>query len=955
MPPFNWQLINVMICLATAGISLGLAFHALRHQQVQGARWFAAMVLSAAWVAFSYAFEAAAGNDLAAYITFSKIEYLGLTFLPVAWLGFALTFSDRSVLLAWRKVIALSIIPAVTVALAWTNDWHGLIWQATQFDFSAQPPIFVAEYGLGFWVYTIYAYLLYMGGSLILIRVALRNWTLYRTQSLMILIGTSIPWIGNLSEIVDFSPVPGLYLHALYLGLCMISLAFALFRLHLLDIMPLAHDVILNNVPDGVLVVDTHNRIVMLNRTVQDYLGIRGKPPIGQRLEDVFAQFADEIAVTVGVINDSMERQLGDRIIDIRVSPVYDHRHKLRGRLFIFHDVTAQAQGDRIRREQQILADTLREIGNMLNSTLDLDRVLTLLVQSVGRVVPHDRADVMLLEADGSTAYIRQQHPLSDRPGSLKFDYHQFPVWQQAAAGEPVIVPDTRAYPGWQQIEADQPIGSYASAPIRVEGHLVGFINLIHHIPGAFTSAIADRLQIFADQAALAVQNAHLYEQVRQQAGELNRRVTSLTLIRQVYEDMGYNSQQQSLFEIALDAAMRLCLADGAYVAMLDGVTLKPAHWLGRYSQEALTHLLQQQEGIVGQVLAEKQPLWWCAEKWHSEAPQSDSMQRQPIVSALNLTQAQFALPLMLGESTRTPLLVGIIVLETKYPERFTENTFQLLELLTARLSAGLENAQLIEAVQQHATELESLYLRVSDLEKIKSDMIRIAAHDLKNPLSAMMGYLEMLKDEDPDTPLQEHEHMHDAMRASAQRMLQIITDILSLDRIEHMAQQPAQACDLTAMMHEITAEFRDQAGRKQQKFEVTLPKSACTVKGDLAQLREAAANFISNAIKYTPDGGCIRVHLEAVQGKAHLEVIDTGYGIPENQQAKMFQPFFRARMRETMDIEGTGLGLHLTKNIIERSGGRLIFRSVYKEGSTFGFELPLAEVPLLFPPEVTP
>ena len=110
---------------------------------------------------------------------------------------------------------------------------------------------------------------------------------------------------------------------------------------------------------------------------------------------------------------------------------------------------------------------------------------------------------------------------------------------------------------------------------------------------------------------------------------------------------------------------------------------------------------------------------------------------------------------------------------------------------------------------------------------------------------------------------------------------------------------------------------------------------------GDPAQLREAIDNLIGNAIKYTPDNGAVRVRLEQNAGRVIFEVKDNGLGIPDDQQERLFQPFFRASNAKASTIEGTGLGLHLVKNIIERHGGKMRFKSVVGQGSLFGFELP--------------
>ena len=114
---------------------------------------------------------------------------------------------------------------------------------------------------------------------------------------------------------------------------------------------------------------------------------------------------------------------------------------------------------------------------------------------------------------------------------------------------------------------------------------------------------------------------------------------------------------------------------------------------------------------------------------------------------------------------------------------------------------------------------------------------------------------------------------------------------------------------------------------------------------GDPMLLYEAISNIIGNAIKYTPKAGTVHVWLTVEGQSACVRVHDNGYGIPEEQQERLFSPFYRVQTEETQEIEGTGLGLHLVKNIIERHNGNMVFSSVYGEGSTFGFNLPLMKV----------
>jgi signal transduction histidine kinase len=146
----------------------------------------------------------------------------------------------------------------------------------------------------------------------------------------------------------------------------------------------------------------------------------------------------------------------------------------------------------------------------------------------------------------------------------------------------------------------------------------------------------------------------------------------------------------------------------------------------------------------------------------------------------------------------------------------------------------------------------------------------------------------------------------------------------------------------MVEMTERTCLEAGDNAGRKQQTLESDISHDQLLVQADPAQIHEAMINLIDNAIKYTPDGGRVVVRVCRENHYARFEVQDNGYGIPEGMQGRLFEPFYRAKSKETIAIDGTGLGLHLVRNIIERYGGSMIVHSVYGEGSTFGFLLPV-------------
>lgn len=275
--------------------------------------------------------------------------------------------------------------------------------------------------------------------------------------------------------------------------------------------------------------------------------------------------------------------------------------------------------------------------------------------------------------------------------------------------------------------------------------------------------------------------------------------------------------------------------------------------------------------------------------------------------------------------------LMGItFVCESRFERHFLPNEITLARSLAAQAAVALK----------HAT----LYQNIKDLEQVKSEMIRMASHDLRNPLTQIMGYLGLLSKTlgDKLSP-QEITFMENAKRGT-ERMDGLLTDILNLEKIESQRETAWQDVAIVGILSDVVDSLRAQAEFKNQTYTSSLPDEDFVVKGSDTQLKQAFTNFVGNAIKYTPEEGTIQVHSEIKDSRFYFEVQDDGYGIPEERQEHLFERFYRAHTPGTEHIEGTGLGLSLVKSVIERHGGEVWFRSEVDVGSTFGFWLPLTK-----------
>lgn len=229
------------------------------------------------------------------------------------------------------------------------------------------------------------------------------------------------------------------------------------------------------------------------------------------------------------------------------------------------------------------------------------------------------------------------------------------------------------------------------------------------------------------------------------------------------------------------------------------------------------------------------------------------------------------------------------------------------------------------------------------ELSQLKTRMIRMASHDLKNPLSRVLAYGTMIQDDVADTmlPTQGRKFVGHMVKAG-EEMQNIINDILTLEQLRS-GTMPVEPMSLEPLIDNVLERHKVDLQEHQQKLVTVYADNLPPVLGNPRQLAQAVTNLIGNAIKYTPNGGTITLRLVDAGEFVRFSVQDTGYGISREAQAKLFQEFYRVRTQATAHIHGTGLGLSLVKSVIDAHNGRIWVESEEGVGSVFSFELPVA------------
>jgi len=238
----------------------------------------------------------------------------------------------------------------------------------------------------------------------------------------------------------------------------------------------------------------------------------------------------------------------------------------------------------------------------------------------------------------------------------------------------------------------------------------------------------------------------------------------------------------------------------------------------------------------------------------------------------------------------------------------------------------------------------------LSHLERVRTDFVANVTHELRSPLSSILGYAETLADQ-PELPADAKDHLERILR-NARRLDDIVRDLIELSRLEHATAPQAVATDVRALVREVVDAALDQAEAKGLALSVEVDGLPPRLLVDPGLVHQAVANLIDNAVKYTPAGGRVAVSgrmLQAPrQGRELLElsVADTGPGIAPEHLARIFERFYRVDTARSRALGGTGLGLAIVKHAAALHGGRVRVESVVGQGSTFRVELAAAPAP---------
>jgi GAF domain-containing protein len=471
---------------------------------------------------------------------------------------------------------------------------------------------------------------------------------------------------------------------------------------------------------------------------------------------------------------------------------------------------------------------------------------------------------------------------------------------------------------------------SILSVPMLRDGQPIGVISVGRAEARPFPDEQVELLKTFADQALIAIENVRLFKELQARTNELTRSVDQLTALGEISQAVSSTLDVETVLQTIVSRASQLAGADGCAIYEYDDATeafhIRATHNLDPVLVGTLRAApLRKGEGAMGRAAETREPTQ-IADIAAPGAYQSHI--RETLLGAGY--RALLSVPLL-----REGEVIGSLSLNRHAPGEFPPAVVEVLKTFATQSALAIQNARLFREIADKSRQLEAA-------SRHKSEFLANMSHELRTPLNAIIGFSEVLVDRMfGELNEKQDEYLKD-IYASGQHLLSLINDILDLSKIEAGRMElEATDFDLPSAIDNALTLVRERATRRGITLGRTIDAHLGMLRGDERKVKQVLLNLLSNALKFTPEGGRIDVRAGAHDEVAEVSVTDTGVGIAPEDQEAVFEEF---RQVGTADkkVEGTGLGLALSRKFIELHGGRIWVTSTVGVGSTFTFTLPV-------------
>ena len=567
---------------------------------------------------------------------------------------------------------------------------------------------------------------------------------------------------------------------------------------------------------------------------------------------------------------------------------------------------------------------TLNEITRQLTSTLEQEPLLQNILDNAVSILNCEAGTLFLMDDQTDDLVFRVTvGPVAGNLLGQRLPAGTGIVGRAVQAHAPVIENDAQRSLVRSNVETDKQTGftsrSLLAVPMMIKDRVLGVIEVINRRDGLpFVADDQNILTAFAGQAAVAMENARLLASTDL---ELEARVEELQVMGRIVRELNASLEVDRTMRIALEWAIRQSSVEAGLIGILDEEHLR------LMAHQGYEDVFADQPNV--QLSLDLPTIRRTIDSGQSNQVSLLTAGEKGI---LPTAHTQILVPIR-----REVQVIGLIILESTSDSQVN---LAFLNRLSDNAAIAISNAQLFAEVQR--------------ANLAKSEFVSFVAHELKNPMTSIKGYSELLAAGSVGQINDMQANFLSTIRANVQRMSALVSDLNDNAKIEagqlRLDYKPVVIDDV---VDEVIRSTKRQVEDKKQIIELHVPPQLPNVWADQTRVGQVLTNLVSNAHKYTPEGGSILLGAEVASNQwdpagakevVHLWVKDNGIGISVEDQAKIFQKFFRSDDSKAREAPGTGLGLNITKSLVEMQGGRIWFDSEFRHGTTFHFTVPIAE-----------
>ena len=503
--------------------------------------------------------------------------------------------------------------------------------------------------------------------------------------------------------------------------------------------------------------------------------------------------------------------------------------------------------------------------------------------------------------------------------------------------GRAVYIHDAHTRPGYDGPALRTPARTILAVPMLRKGKAIGVISIFRDRVDAFNDRQLELVATLADEAVIAVESVNLFQELQTRSADLAQSVRELKALGEVSQAV---SSTLDLPTVLTTIVSRACQLSGTDAGAICEYNEQGPEYVLRATYRLSDELAQAVddpriplgETVFGRIIRTRESVEMADILAEPAYPLRDIVDRMGV-------RALVGVPLM-----REDTVVGALVVGRKTAGQFPKTIVELLKTFATQSVLAIQNARLFRDIEEKSAQLAIANQRLQELDKMKSSFVSNVSHELRTPLTAIEG----LADNMLDGITGELNHMQLAyiadVKASADRLARLIDDLLDLSTIERGRVELKMArVSIDGLVHEVVNTLRTLAAEKFIHLETTCSDPSPTVCADRDKIVQVMTNLIGNALKFTQPQGKVSVDVhQNGDGWVQVSVGDTGPGIAPQETDRIFDEFYQITRAGKEKSQGVGLGLAISKKLVEIHDGKIWVESELEKGSTFSFILPV-------------